>query len=63
MRGGHAGVITLLLKKGAELDAQDNRGRTSVFWATQENHAAIATLLLEKGAKLEEDKRGWTPLS
>ncbi|KFY67322.1 hypothetical protein V497_00435 [Pseudogymnoascus sp. VKM F-4516 (FW-969)] len=61
---GHEGVVKLLLDKGAKLETEDSRGRTSLSWAAENGHEGVVKLLLDKGAKLEtEDSRGLTPLS
>jgi hypothetical protein len=63
---GHEAVVKLLLEKGAELEAKDNRyGQTPLSWAAVKGHEAVVKLLLEKGAELEskDNGSGRTPLS
>ena len=45
-----ADVIRLLAKYGADLDAQDKKGRTPLHRATYEGRVAAAEALLEAGA-------------
>jgi ankyrin repeat protein len=38
-------VVKLLLEKGAELEAKDNRGQTPLWWAAANGHEAVVKLL------------------
>jgi ankyrin repeat protein len=60
---GHEAVVKLLLERGAELEAEDNKGRMSLSWAAENGHESVVKLLLEKDAVLQ-DKTGYsrTPL-
>ncbi|KAH0556934.1 hypothetical protein GP486_005273 [Trichoglossum hirsutum] len=62
---GHEVVVKLLLKKGAELESEDDWfGRTPLSFAAVFGQEAVVKLLLEKGAELESrDGSGWTPLT
>ena len=51
-QGGHAEVVTLLLKNNANVDAVDNEGRTPLYFATQEGHAEVVRILLSNGANV-----------
>ena len=52
-------VVTLLIDRGAVIDAADNRGRTALMIATELGHAAIVDLLIDRGADtLAKDKDG-----
>ena len=54
-------VMTLLLDRGAQIDDQDNRGRTALMIAAELGHAAAVDLLLARGAdKTLKDKQGKT---
>ena len=54
-------MARMLLAKGADLDLQDNRGRTALMIAAELNHAAAVDLLLAHGAdKTLKDKQGKT---
>ena len=43
-------LVTLLLDKGAAVEARDDRGRTALMAAAELGHADIVDLLLRKGA-------------
>ncbi|KAI8867640.1 hypothetical protein GQ42DRAFT_138322, partial [Ramicandelaber brevisporus] len=47
---GYEEIVELLLKSGADVDAQDKTGWTALMWATNNNHHNVARLLLENGA-------------
>lgn len=56
-------VVTLLIDRGAAIDAADNRGRTALMIATELGHAAIVDLLIDRGADTSpRDKDGKTAL-
>lgn len=46
-------LVTMLLDKGASLDAQDDRGRTALMIAAELGHGEIVDLLLRRGARPE----------
>ena len=48
--GGHGRLVTLLLRKGARIDAQDCQGCTALHLAVRQGHKAVARHLLEAGA-------------
>jgi ankyrin repeat protein len=58
-------VVKLLLKKGADVESKDSRGRTPLSWAAEKGHEEVMELLLEKGADVEskDTEYGQTPLS
>lgn len=62
----HDKVVELLLETGkVDLDAQDQRGETSLSWAAQYGSEKIVKMLLNTG-KVDvnlKDHRGWAPLS
>jgi ankyrin repeat protein len=54
-------TVTLLLERGAAIDATDNRGRTPLMIAAERGHAAIVALLMAHGAAVDlRDKAGKT---
>jgi ankyrin repeat protein len=56
-------VVDLLLTRGADLDAGDNRGRTPLMIAAALGDAATAALLLQRGAdRTRRDNDGKTAL-
>lgn len=48
---GQADIVTLLLERGADVDAKDTfYGATALNWAAQNGHAEVARVLLARGA-------------
>lgn len=47
---GNLGEVKRLVEAGAELNAQDSRGRTAVMAATHGNHPSVVEYLLAMGA-------------
>jgi ankyrin repeat protein len=57
-------ISELLLDYGADVDAEDEHGRTPLSWAAQNDSPKIVRALLENGAKIDSrDSCGRTPLS
>lgn len=48
---GRLKYVRLLLEKGADIHAKDNKGRTALIYADEAGHLECVQLLLEKGAK------------
>jgi len=56
-------VVQVLVKVGANIEAKDNYGWTSLHWASENGHAAVVQTLLQHGADVAAtDKRGRTSL-
>lgn len=56
-------IFNLLLDKGAEIEANDEDGRTPLFYAVQSDYVYFAHRLIEKGAAISAtDNHGSTPL-
>ena len=56
-------VLTLLLDRGSQVNAQDDSGTTALHMACSHRTITAADILLSKGAKLDEqDVNGNTPL-
>lgn len=57
-RGGHAMIVTALVRKGALVDSPDRRGRTPLSYATEQGHRVIVRQLLAGGAQV--GNRRWS---
>ncbi|KAL2066521.1 hypothetical protein VTL71DRAFT_2592 [Oculimacula yallundae] len=59
---GKNDVISMLLERGAKVDAIDGRGRTPLHQAVYTGHLGAVKLLLDSGANIEaRDRCGCTP--
>jgi uncharacterized protein len=62
--GGQPEVLTLLLDKGAEIDAKNRQGQTPLMAAAAANQVAVAKVLLDRGAHVNaEDAFQRSPLN
>jgi ankyrin repeat protein len=52
---GHTELISLLLDRGADINARDHSGYTPLHWAVMVRRLAAAKLLIDQGADLEAD--------
>ena len=60
--GGCADTITLLLEKGADVNARDKNGWTALMWVKR-NHKNTVARLLDGGADINaQEEEGWTAL-
>jgi ankyrin repeat protein len=46
-QNGHAGVVRLLISKGADVLAEDNEGRTPLRLAVENGHTTVVRQLLD----------------
>ena len=61
--GGHKEIIELLIAKGADVNAKNLRGETSLYDVVGRGHKEIAELLIAAGADVNaKDNDGSTPL-
>lgn len=62
-RKGHIAVAELLLNRGADIKAGDNRGRTALFPAVTYKRIEFVRFLASYGANVNPiDSHGWSPL-
>lgn len=60
---GRDSLVRLLVKRGVDVDAVDEKGRTALRWAVEYGRGMAAWLLLQGGASLEKaDGLGFAPL-
>ncbi|XP_070689060.1 CARD- and ANK-domain containing inflammasome adapter protein [Pempheris klunzingeri] len=60
---GHLSTIELLIRKGARLDLQDNKGHTALHRAASRGHSDIVRALIQSGAPIYTlDLQGKTPV-
>ena len=56
-------IVRDLITLGANLDWQDDYGRTALHYCGQYDHLEIAKMLIDAGADVNiQHSRGWTPL-
>ncbi|KAL3457563.1 ankyrin repeat-containing domain protein [Aspergillus heterothallicus] len=60
---GHAGTVSVLVARGAEVEARDDDGRTPLWLAADVVAASAVRVLLDAGADIDaRDSEGRTPL-
>lgn len=60
---GHVDIIKLLLKHGADVNAQSSTGSTPLMFACAGGHEEVVRVLLDNGANVEDhNENGHTPL-
>jgi len=60
---GHKDIIQYLIKKGADIHAQDSDGSSPLYWAANFGHEEIVTTLIKNGAEVNSQNNfGITPL-
>jgi len=60
----HPAAVSLLLQKGASIEARDGRGRTALHIASRNGNGAVVSLLIQAGAKIDlKGEQGETALS
>ncbi|HXJ56652.1 MAG TPA: ankyrin repeat domain-containing protein [Verrucomicrobiae bacterium] len=66
MLAGYAGntsIVALLIKAGADVNAQDSTGATALLWAVRRDKPGAVDVLLNGGAEVNRaDRYGLTPL-
>lgn len=63
-RGGHLGVVKVLLRCGVHVDAVDAHGWSAMYYAGMAGHGAIVEALLERSASVDiRDVCGWNALT
>ena len=62
-KDGKTENVTMLLEKGADVNAEDDYGITALMCASENGHTEIVSMLLEKGADVHaKDNDGTTAL-
>jgi cytohesin len=62
-KNNSARAVEVFLQHGAQVNSQDNNGRTALFWAAVNDSEEIAGMLLRKAADVDlSDQYGATPL-
>ena len=60
---GHIEIVKLLLEHNADIDCQDDQGRTPLLIAAEKGNIEMVEILLQRGANIDlQDKEGRTPL-
>jgi len=49
---GHRGIVSLLLQKGADIDARDKSRETALLLACKEGEEEMVSFLLDNGADI-----------
>ena len=60
---GKKDICSLLIERGAAVNAKDDEGQTPLNWASYYGDKDVCALLIERGADVNtKDEDGWTPL-
>lgn len=63
---GHCEVVELLCGVGGsagQVDLQNSKGESAIWWASLRGHLEVVTLLLKRGARADlQSKNGWSAL-
>jgi ankyrin repeat protein len=60
---GHTSIVSVLIKAGADVNAQDSTGTTALLWAVRRDRPGAVDALLNGGAEVNRaDRYGLTPL-
>lgn len=63
-KGGHVGMVQLLLEKGVDVNEHDSLGCRAIIYASKAGQVAIIDVLLEHGGDIDSpDLRGDTTVS
>lgn len=59
---GYESIVRMLIQHEAKINIKDNRGRTSLHYATESGHEDIVKLLMQNGADAKIRTPGETPM-
>ena len=57
---GHAGVVSVLLEAGVDVDVTDKHGRTALIEAARLGHRNVVETLLDSGANVNAHTKSWS---
>ncbi|MBC8217089.1 MAG: ankyrin repeat domain-containing protein, partial [Planctomycetes bacterium] len=61
---GDQAQVKVFLDQGIDVDVNDDKGNTSLFYAVRESHDELSRFLIDQGADINyTDKNGYIPLS
>jgi ankyrin repeat protein len=59
---GYARVVALLIRRGADVNAEFKDGRTPLYWAARNGHTDVVAMLIRNGANVNANARGRSAL-